>query len=840
MVVEGMMEKVQLRSNDQFGFDPELQTILDAVSQPIIIKDEHSRFRFLNAAACALVGKSREELIGRTDIGLLREVEANRIREIDRQLLKTGADVSVEEEITLAGGTVRNLLTQKRRAELTMAGSKETLVIATILDVTDCRSAETELRKSEEHYRSLVELHPQVPWTADPFGEILEVGPRWKDITGFEATDALRRAEVIHPDDLDEAQRLWSSSLLTGEPLDVEFRLATSEGCYRWFRNRAAARKAEDGTVVRWYGTVENVDDRRKALEALQESETRFRAIADDAPVMIWVTDASGSAVYHSRLWLETTGQRAEDAFGFGWANAVHTEDRQEVKLGFIAALRQRKSVRMEYRLQRSDGSFAWVIDIGQPRFTSGGALIGYVGIALDITERREAEQERLRAQEQIHHMARHDSLTGLPNRQFLREEFECVSEKTSPANKVAMLCLVLDGLKSVNDAYGRATGDQLLRQVADRLRNSVKQSDILCRIGGNEFVVLRIGISGNRDARKLARRFIDNIEGSYDLNGTHVDLGVLVGGATASIAGLSLDELVQAADIALEQAKAGGRGTYVEYEPGMDANLQRKQELKVQLRRALVDRELEVHYQPLVNLESGHITTCEALVRWTHPERGPISPAEFIPVAEETGLIVQLGDWILRQACSEATKWPADVSVAVNLSALQFRNSSLASDVAGILHEAGLEPERLQLEVTETVFLDENDSNRHVLRELSQLGVKLAMDDFGTGYSSLSYLRSFPFDKIKVDRSFVSDLPMSNESLAIIRAVAGIGRTLGMITAVEGVETETQLGVIKAEGFDEAQGYLFARPVPARQIMDVIRARSRLAFPNYSKDCHR
>ncbi|MDK1494533.1 PAS domain S-box protein, partial [Sinorhizobium sp. 7-81] len=295
------MEKTRLKSPEQFtGFDHELEVILDAVPQPIIIKDELSRFRFLNSAACALVGRARSDLIGRTDYDILSAAEADRIREIDKHVLRTGAELTFEEDITLSDGAVRSLATQKRRAELASSGAKERLIVATILDVTACRKAETELRISEEHYRSLIELHPQVPWTANPSGEILEVGPRWKDITGFEAADALKRAGAIHPDDLDEVQRLWSRSLSTGEPLDVEFRLATAEGCYRWFRSRAAARKAQDGAIVRWYGIVENVDDRRRALEAVKESEARFRAIADDAPVMIWVTDASGAATYHS------------------------------------------------------------------------------------------------------------------------------------------------------------------------------------------------------------------------------------------------------------------------------------------------------------------------------------------------------------------------------------------------------------------------------------------------------------------------------------------------------------------------------------------------------------
>lgn len=804
----------------------ELGVILNAIPQPIIIKDEHSRIRLLNDAACALLGKSREDLIGRTDREFLPAAEADRIREMDEQVLRTGDELSFEEDIALADGTVRNLVIQKRLAISAREGSKDRLIVATISDVTASRRAERELRASEDHYRSLVELHPQVPWIANPSGEVLEVGPRWKEITGIEAADALGTGWVkaMHPDDLECVWRQWTQSIATGRPLDAEFRLATAEGYYRWYRNRAAARRADDGTIFLWYGIVENVDDCRRALAALTESEARFKAIADDAPVMIWVTDESGANTYNSRLWLETTGQTAEQAQGFGWADAIHPEDRQGVEAGFHAAFRLRQRSRVEYRLRRADGGCAWVIDVGQPRFASDGRFLGYVGVVLDITERRNAEDERFRAQKQIYHMVRYDALTGLPNRQFLREAFDHLLDPTARA-KTVVLRLDLDGLKAVNDAYGRSIGDLLLRRVAERLRKCLKKSDILARLGGDEFVVVRTGMRHDVEATKLAQEIIEAIGTAYDLEGTLADIGVNVGLALFPKDGQSLDQLIKAADIALYQAKASGRGTYKRIEPGMDAQLKARQEMKVSLRHALKNRALELHYQPLINLHTGRITSCEALVRWKHPEKGPVSPAEFIPIAEETGLIGPLGEWILRQACTEAAKWPSQVSVAVNLSPLQFRNRRLASVIRDILSETGLEASRLQLEITESVFLNDSASNLLILQQIRQLGAKIAMDDFGTGYSSLSYLRSFRFDKIKVDRSFIADLPTGRESLAIIRAVAGIGRTLGITTTVEGVETQTQLDAINAEGFDEAQGYLFARPVPASQILEIVQS---------------
>lgn len=803
--------------------DDALETILNAIPQPIFVKDEQFRYRYVNEAGCTFLGGARRDLIGCTDYDIRSDFEAKLIRESDNRVLLTGEEIALEEEIALPDGAVRTVVTHKRRAELE-TGPGGNVVVTTILDVTEQRRAEADFHASQEHHRALVELHPQMPWTADPSGEVQEMGPRWK-VTGFDPADALgtRWVEAMHPDDLANVQRRWSNSLETGQPLDMEFRLKSAEGGYCWFRSRAAARRAEDGIIVRWYGTVENIDDRRKALEALKESEARFHAIADDAPVMIWVTNEMGEDNYHSRLWLETTGQTAEQAAGKGWLRAIHPDDRKRVEAGFNHAFSLRTPIRTEYRLLRAHGGSAWVVDIGQPRFAADGKFLGFVGIALDITDRRNAERERLLAKKQIHHMARHDALTGLPNRQFLREEFELLSGEITPGTRIAFLCLHLDGFKAINHAYGRVTGDLLLRRVAERLRVRVLQSDILCRLGSDEFGVLRIGVKSDDEARNLAQQLITSVEEPYELSGTHVDLGVIVGLTAALKGDHSLGEFIQAADIALDQAKAGGRGTYVQYEPGMDAHLRARQRMKVALRRALDRGELEIHYQPLINVHTGRITTFEALVRWSDPERGPVSPAEFIPVAEETGLIGALGEWILREACTEAAKWPTCISVAVNLSPLQFRNQDLPMTVCTVLDDSGLEASRLQLEITESVLLDECEGNLQILKEIRQLGVKIAIDDFGTGYSSLAYLRTFPFDKIKVDRSFVADLPDGKESLAIVRAVAAIGRSLGIVTTVEGVERQDQLDVIKAEGFDEAQGYLLARPLPAQRVRELV-----------------
>ncbi|MBZ7927513.1 EAL domain-containing protein (plasmid) [Ensifer adhaerens] len=822
LAVGDFMEKTLSRSSQQFtDFEDTVRDLLNAVPQPILVKDDRFRLRYVNSAACLLIGKTNDELIGSTDYDFRSKSEADRIRELDEQVLRTGQEITEEQEVLVPEG-VGSLVIHHRRVVL---ATGQRLIMASILDTTAQRQAEADRRESQEQYRALIQLHPQMPWTADPSGKVLEIGPRWK-ATGFDPADALGAgwAKAIHPADLGNVEKEWSKSLQTGLPLDTEFRLATQEGGYRWFRGRAAARRADDGTILRWYGTVEDIDEERKALEALKESEARFRAIADDAPAMIWVTNATGSNDYHSRLWQETTGQTPEQAVGKGWLSAIHPDDRQKVEAAFSRAFDLRQPIRMEYRLLRPYGSSVWVLDAGQSRFAADGKFVGFVGIAVDITERRNAQQQKLVAQKQVHHMARHDALTGLPNRRYLREEFDLLCKAIAPGTKMALLCLDLDDFRSINDAHGRRAGDQLLSRVADRLRNSLMQSDILCRLGGDEFCVLRVGLNSTDEASSLARQLVAVVGYPFPLAGNPIELPASVGFTTGAAGDMALDALVQAADVALDYAKARGRGACVEYRPDMGLQVRKQQNLKTALRRAVENDELELHYQPLLNLLTGEIPALEALVRWSPRELGPVSPAEFIPVAEEAGLIDVLGEWVLRRACVDARRWPAHIGVAVNLSPLQFRNPRLAATVSDVLNATGLDGARLQLEITESVMLNDCDDNLQRLRELRELGAKIAIDDFGTGYSSLAYLRTFSFDKIKVDRSFISDLPDGRESLAIIRAVAAIGRSLGITTTVEGVEKQSQLDVVRIEGFDEAQGYLISRPLPAQKVLHFIK----------------
>jgi diguanylate cyclase (GGDEF)-like protein len=439
----------------------------------------------------------------------------------------------------------------------------------------------------------------------------------------------------------------------------------------------------------------------------------------------------------------------------------------------------------------------------------SGG---GWVVTHEDITERRQAEAK-------ISHMALHDALTNLPNRLFFRQEIENRLAHLGRDQKFAVLCLDLDQFKTVNDTLGHPFGDKLLCQVGERLNACLREGDCVARLGGDEFAILQDSLTEPVDTPSLLARIIEVVSAPFDLDGHQVVIGVSIGVAMAPADAKDPDQLLKNADMALYRAKVDGRGTFRFFEREMDARMQARRALELDLRRAIVNGEFELYYQPLVDLVSEQISGFEALIRWNHPERGLVMPSDFIALAEETGLIVPIGEWVLRQACAQAAKWPDAVRVAVNLSPVQFKTQGLCQVVVNALARAGLAGDRLQLEITESVFLLNNESTLDTLHQLRALGVRISMDDFGTGYSSLSYLRSFPFDKIKIDRSFVHDLSDNKESRAIIRAVVGLGSSLGMSTTAEGVETQEELDYMKRQGCTEGQGYFFSRPRPAKDV---------------------
>ncbi len=545
----------------------------------------------------------------------------------------------------------------------------------------------------------------------------------------------------------------------------------------------------------------------------LKRREASFRLLFDGNPVPMWLYDPDS---------LRFVGVNAAAIAHYGYDRErflcmslldLWPADEWDVHRETARAVADSYQSERTWRHLKADGSEIEVLTYA--RRIAFGAREAVLVAIVDVTERKQAEAR-------IAHMAHHDALTGLPNRVLFHERLDdALARLRRPggAPSLAVHCLDLDHFKSVNDTLGHPVGDLLLKAVAERLARCVGEEALVARLGGDEFAVIQPIASGPNAAGELANRLIALVAAPYDVQGNEVVIGASIGIALAPGDGDTADVLLRNADMALYRAKSEGRGTSHFFEPEMDRRIQARRSLELDLRKAFVNGEFELYYQPLVNLGSNAVTGFEALLRWRHPERGMISPAEFVPLAEEIGLIVPLGEWVLRQACMQAATWPGDVKVAVNLSPAQVRSRGVVPAVLSALAHSRLAPQRLELEITESVLLGETDANLATLHRLREIGARISMDDFGTGYSSLSYLRSFPFDKIKIDRSFVRELAERPDCVAIVRAVAGLGASLGIATTAEGVETREQLERLRREGCTEVQGFLFSPPRPAAEI---------------------
>jgi diguanylate cyclase (GGDEF)-like protein len=574
--------------------------------------------------------------------------------------------------------------------------------------------------------------------------------------------------------------------------------------------SRNLQRFDEIGTLSRsLHSMIAELDDGRRRLVTQYE---RLDAAINNMPHGLCMFDADQKLIICNKRYAEIYGLKPEltvpgtplrTVMEARFAKGVYPDTDQNYIENRIAAIAERKPLYLINELP--DGQ---VIAISHRPLLNGGS----VAMHEDITERRKAEAR-------IEYMAHHDALTELPNRISFRQEMDKALARIEQGVTLAVLCIDLDHFKPVNDTLGHPMGDALLQAVSGRLRALVGPTDIIARLGGDEFAIVQMSVDQPVGATTLAARLIREISETYVVQGHQIVIGASVGIAVAPNDGTDPDRLLKNADLALYRAKEDGRGTYRFFEAGMDAKMQARRRLEVELRKALALGEFEVFYQPLVNLKTNRVGGFEALLRWRSPGRGLVPPGEFIPLAEEIGLINAIGAWVLKQACTEAAGWPDEIKVAVNLSPVQFKRGTVVLDVIAALGASGLPAHRLELEITETVLLQDTEATLSILNQLRALGARISMDDFGTGYSSLSYLRKFPFDKIKIDQSFIRDLSDQPGSVAIVRAIAGLGSTLGIATTAEGVETDEQLEKVRAEGCTEVQGYLFSKPRPANEV---------------------
>jgi diguanylate cyclase (GGDEF)-like protein/PAS domain S-box-containing protein len=683
-------------------------------------------------------------------------------------------------------------------------------------------AAIAESRKAHQRLREAIEILPQGIVFLDSEGRYILWNKRYAEIYN-------RSADVFQP----------------GARMQDTIRIGVARGDYpeakgreeEWIAERMAKlfHPGERHEQLLADGRCIQIEERvtadggiiglRVDITELKQREASFRLMFDSNPVpmivcalnderILAVNDAAVEHYGYSASEFATLTIRRLQAFetDLPWTGDQTSDER---------AARTWKHV-------KADGS---LIDLAiySRQLTHGGEPSVLLAL-MDITERKRAEMR-------LAFMAQHDGLTGLPNRNSLRKRLDemLVHTRRSP-EKIALLFLGIDNFKAVNDTLGHAVGDKLLRGVARRLRSTLREDDTVARLNSDEFAIIQGGVSRPEDVVLLAKRLLHAIAEPYLLDDQSVVIGASIGIAVAPGDGDDSEKLLMNADMALSRAKKVQRGTFSFFESGMDARAQARRKIEIDLRHAIQNDVLRPYYQPLIGLADGRITGCEALVRWPHPERGMISPAEFIPVAEDTGLINAIGAQMLRSACIDAASWPDDVRVAVNLSPLQFRVGNLLSVVMDALKQSGLPPRRLELEITETLLLEKSSQVIATLHALRTLGVRISMDDFGTGYSSLSYLRSFPFDKIKIDQSFVRDLCGNREAQAIVRSIISLGMGLGVTITAEGVETEAELSWLRAEGCHEAQGFLFSHARPNAEIVCLLGVQRDAAGPGQFK----
>ncbi|MDQ3079052.1 MAG: EAL domain-containing protein [Pseudomonadota bacterium] len=619
---------------------------------------------------------------------------------------------------------------------------------------------------------------------------------------------------LVHPSDTNLSAREFRQMLAEGKQRSWRFRIIRQDGKIRHILTTAVPTMPPGGGgYVRGvdYDVTDLIDD-----DALFERERAYRFVADNVRDVVFRCSDKGRVEFVSKSVRNLLGFSPEELIGRPVSELLHPGDVAEAGRRFadqVARKRSSNKIHWEHRLLRKDGTAVWIECAPRLVFDSNARLIGWVDVIRDITARRASDQR-------IHHMARHDALTGLPNRIVLDERLEAELAGNGEGPTVAVLCLDLDRFKAVNDTLGHQAGDDLLRQVADRLRQTIGDcGGFVSRLGGDEFVAVIVGAS-KPAVDRLAEAVIASISNGYYIGEQRVDVGLSVGVAFSPGDATDAPGLLRAADIALYRAKAEGRGISCRFERRMEESRQARRSLEIELRDALGRNAFQLFYQPIVDIASGRPVAMEALLRWRNRNGILVLPASFIPIAEETGLIDRLGEWALREACRAAASWPEHLKVAVNLSPVQLRKNGLVATVVSALAQSGLPAERLELEITEGALIGDDPTTLKAMRQLKRLGVSIALDDFGTGYSSLGYLQKFPFDKLKIDGSFVSNLANSAEAKAIVRAVIALATALGMVTTGEGVETPEQLEALRREGCGQAQGNLLYPPLNASEVL--------------------
>ncbi len=691
----------------------------------------------------------------------------------------------------------------------------------------------TSLPLAKEHHWSVADSVPIMIWIAGADRRCRDFNEAWLDFTGRILSEELvcDWIESVHPDDRAACLASYTAAFETRSPFTIGYRMRRWDGQYRWLLDRGGPRYVRDGAFAGYVGGCVDITERRSSEDALRDSRVWFSALVNSLGVVVIETDLRARSItfingqaerlfgYPEESWLGPDGRGLEF-----WSAHLHPEDRDWASEFCAREIEAGRDHVFEYRFMTATGTVLWIREYATVSSEDGRPATARC-VLVDITAAKEAQEALGRAhaglrdsEARLKHYAYHDALTALPNRALLCDRLEqALAQGRREDHPVALLFLDLDRFKVINDTLGHPVGDELLRGVGGRLRGLLREGDTVARLGADEFVVLLPRIHTEGDAAQVAAKAIAEIATPFEVLGHELHVSASVGVSLFPRDGGDPETLLKYADTALYEAKARGRNQYQFFDHRRDAKARERLRIESCLRRAIERGQLLLHYQPQIDLRTGTLCGIEALIRWHHPEHGMVAPVQFIPIAEETGLIGPIGEWVLRTACreveGEAAGGLANVRVAVNVSMRQLRQPDLAATVQAILVETGLDPGRLDLEITESSIMADPDRTIAVLRALHEMGVVLTVDDFGTGYSSLAYLKRFPLHRLKIDRSFVHDIPRDGDDVAIVQAILALARQLKLKVVAEGVESPEQRDFLDDHGCDEAQGYLFGRP---------------------------
>lgn len=788
------------------------RNLFENANDIIYIHDLEGNYISINHAAEEIFGYSREEALKLNMI----QVAAPEYRDLVREKLarkRNGCSAQTVYELECVKKDGTRLTLEVNSTTICKAG--EPIAVQGIArDVTERKQAEEALRESENQYRDLFENANDLIYTHDLKGNFTSLNRAGERITGYLREEAvnLNLRDVVAPGSLEATRKMTARKLTEDIPTTYEIDIIAKDG--RQVSLELSTRLIkEKGVPIGVQGIGRDITERRRTEEALKTSERRFRQLGEGIFHQVWTARPDGRLDYVNARTLEYFNIPESELLGDSWHSVVHPDDLEESVKRWTHCIKTGEFYETEFRLRRHDGTYRWHKARANAGYDAEGRIVKWFGTNTDIDDQKQSEA-------MLNYYAHHDPLTDLPNRAEFMNHLRAAIERAedNPKTHFAVLFLDLDRFKVINDSLGHVVGDKLLKSIGERLRTHVRPGDIVARLGGDEFTILLNRTGDQDEVVQVAERVQRNLSKPFQIDSYEVF-------TTASIGIIISDEIMRRpedflrdADSAMYRAKEAGKARYEIFDREMHVRNMNLLRVETDLRHAVERKEFSVLYQPIVELDGGAVSEFEALIRWRHPEHGLVAPSEFIEVAEETGMIISMGRWILEESCRQIAEWQEiagnQLSISVNLSAKQLMHPSLTGQIRNILEQTGLSPRQLKLEVTESTVMEHSDRALSVLNELDELGVLLSTDDFGTGYSSLSYLQRFPFDRLKIDRTFIDKMDCDEKSAAIVKTILMLGDNLGLDVVAEGIETESQLEMLRALGCRRGQGYLFSRPV--------------------------